>query len=164
VYRNIKRRIITLENLPDISRRAQRTRSRVVYTEGFWDLFHDEHAEFLANCAKLGDWLVAGVVRDDMMQPLKQRDTVISEERRLYIVAAHVCVDWAVLIRSPEDVIPALKPHVIAISPTSIPERNQQKYKLAETIGGEIIVVGSRNTIHSSQIARRLAQGAERVA
>lgn len=159
MFRSIRKKILSINDLPTIRERAKRTGSKIVFTEGFWDLYHDEHAAFIKNAARHGDWLVVGVVQDDQMFPLKGRHPHYDEQRRLYTVAAHCCIDWALLLRDPADVILTLKPDIVVISLGSLKDRNQEKRRCAAELGAKLVEIGSKNTIHSSEVARRLAQG-----
>jgi bifunctional ADP-heptose synthase (sugar kinase/adenylyltransferase) len=159
VFRDIEKQIITLDDLPTIRQRATRTKTRLIFTEGFWDLFHDEHAQYLMKCKRLGGWLVVGVVQDNQMFPNKGRHPHYDEQRRLYTIAALANVDWAVLLCDPVDVILALKPNIVVISPGSLKDRNANKRECVKRVGARLIEIGSKDTIHSSDVARRLAQG-----
>jgi cytidyltransferase-like protein len=152
-YRTEKR-IVEISRLKKIHSQSRRTRMRLIYVEGFFDPLHHEHVEYLERAARAVEdaWLVVGVVRDDMKRRLKGKDPFLEERGRIRCVAALACVDYAVLIRSPNDVVPLLRPDVIVIAPCSIPKRNDEKRELARTYGAHIVEIGSEETVRSSEI------------
>eukprot|EP00928_Gymnodinium_smaydae_P030386 TRINITY_DN22622_c0_g2_i1.p1 TRINITY_DN22622_c0_g2~~TRINITY_DN22622_c0_g2_i1.p1 ORF type:complete len:501 (-),score=63.32 TRINITY_DN22622_c0_g2_i1:74-1576(-) len=84
--------------LPTMSRMAHfyagRARSigeatRVVYAPGEWDLFHVGHVRFLEAARKLGDFLLVGCYRDDVIHTKKGKNYPLQtlHERSLNILA-----------------------------------------------------------------------------
>jgi cytidyltransferase-like protein len=158
MIRRTEKRIVELAHLKGIHRQSKETGMRLIYTEGFFDPLHHEHVEYLERAARAAKdaWLVVGVVRDDMKRQLKGKDPFLEEHGRIRCVAALACVDYAVLIRSPSEIIPLLRPDVIVIAPCSIPERNEEKRTLAQKYCARIAEIESEETVHSSEIVRRM--------
>jgi cytidyltransferase-like protein len=71
--------------------------SRVVFTDGVFDLLHANHVAFLEEAKSFGDWLVVGVVSDLRAEDYK-RCPILSQEERLRVVEALSCVDEAFII------------------------------------------------------------------
>jgi glycerol-3-phosphate cytidylyltransferase len=85
----------TPDATPDPS--APRPRSgRVGYAPGVYDLFHVGHLNMLRNATKFCDYLIAGVVSDEMAQRNKGNRPVVPLEERLEIVSSIRFVDEAV--------------------------------------------------------------------
>ncbi len=73
-------------------------RSGVVgYAPGAYDLFHVGHLNLLRRARLSCDYLIAGVVSDDVALEQKGRLPVVPEDERLAVVAAMDFVDEAVL-------------------------------------------------------------------
>ena len=70
---------------------------RVGYAPGVYDMFHVGHLNILRQAAARCDYLIAGVVSDEMASLAKGRRPVVPLAERLEIVASIDCVDavWA---------------------------------------------------------------------
>lgn len=75
----------------------RREGQRVGYVPGVFDLFHIGHLNVLRNAREHCDYLIAGVVSDEMAQRNKGLIPVVPIEERLAIVAACRYVDLAVV-------------------------------------------------------------------
>ena len=69
---------------------------RIGYAPGAFDLFHVGHLNLLRNARSRCDYLIAGVVSDDMLKLNKGITPVVSLEERLEIVRSIGFVDKAV--------------------------------------------------------------------
>ncbi|SRR5258706_10835794 len=69
---------------------------RVGYAAGAFDLFHVGHLNLLRNARSRCDYLIAGVVSDEMLKLTKGITPVVSLPERLEIVRNISCVDRAV--------------------------------------------------------------------
>lgn len=72
------------------------------YAAGAYDLFHVGHLNLLRLAKQRCDYLIAGVVSDEMCELLKGVTPVIPEQERLEIVANIAFVDEAVLETLPD--------------------------------------------------------------
>jgi len=68
----------------------------VGYAPGVYDLFHVGHLNMLRNATKFCDYLIAGVVSDEMAQRNKGNQPIVPLEERLEIVGAIRYVDEVV--------------------------------------------------------------------
>lgn len=80
-----------------ISRSGTRPSGLVGYAPGAYDLFHVGHLNLLRRARLSCDYLIAGVVCDDVALRQKGRWPVVPEEERLAVVAAMDVVDETVL-------------------------------------------------------------------
>ena len=69
---------------------------RIGYAPGAFDLFHVGHLNLLRNARSRCDYLIAGVVSDEMLKINKGITPVVSLEERLEIVRSITYVDKAV--------------------------------------------------------------------
>lgn len=72
------------------------------YAPGVYDLFHIGHLNLLRRARLACDWLVAGVVSDDVAQGMKHKRPVVPQEERLEVVAAVRFVDEVFLEDQPD--------------------------------------------------------------
>jgi glycerol-3-phosphate cytidylyltransferase len=70
--------------------------SRIGYAAGAFDLFHVGHLNLLRHAKAQCDYLIAGVVADELLVATKGRPPVIPLAERLEIVRHIRCVDEAV--------------------------------------------------------------------
>lgn len=90
--------------------------SRVVFTNGVFDLLHPGHVDVLVGARKLGGALVVGLNSDASVQRLKGPSRPVrSEAERAYVLAALAAVDAVVVFGqdTPLDLIRHLAPDVL---------------------------------------------------
>ena len=94
----------------------RRTRGRVVFTNGVFDLLHRGHVDILSNARAQGEALLVGVNGDDSVRRLKgPTRPVRSEQDRAYVLAALHDVDAVVLFSedTPLELIRRIRPDVL---------------------------------------------------
>lgn len=75
---------------------------RIGYAPGVYDLFHIGHLNILRNARAHCDFLIAGVVSDDLCRLAKGKSPVVPLVERLEIVAGIKFVDRAIAEHLPE--------------------------------------------------------------
>ena len=70
---------------------------RVGYVPGAWDMFHIGHLNILKRAASQCDYLIAGVVTDEVLEKAKNKPPMVPLAERLEIVASMAIVDRAVV-------------------------------------------------------------------
>lgn len=78
---------------------------RVGYAAGAWDLFHIGHLNILRHARSQCDYLVAGVVDDDVLELTKGRRPVIPVTERAEIVRAVRYVDEVHIETQPDKLV-----------------------------------------------------------
>jgi len=78
------------------------TNLRIGYAAGAFDLFHIGHLNLLKHARSACDYLIAGVVSDEMLAQTKGITPVIAEAERLEIVNQIKYVDRAVIEALPD--------------------------------------------------------------
>jgi glycerol-3-phosphate cytidylyltransferase len=85
---------------------SRRPRTGVVgYAPGGYDLFHVGHLNLLARAWAACDFLIAGVVTDEVLGRVKRTTPVIPLEERLAVVDAVAYVDQTVVDTSPDKLV-----------------------------------------------------------
>ncbi|CAN5846662.1 MAG: D-glycero-beta-D-manno-heptose 1-phosphate adenylyltransferase [Gemmatimonadetes bacterium] len=90
--------------------------SRVVFTNGCFDILHRGHVEYLSAARALGDCLVIGLNSDESVRRLKGSGRPVnSEGDRAYVLAGLESVDAVSLFHedTPLDLIRSLLPDVL---------------------------------------------------
>ena len=114
--KKIQSKIFKREEAATTIKHWQSVGSRVVFTNGCFDLLHYGHIHYLAQAKDLGDRLVIGVNSDASVRQLKGEGRPVKDEyTRLHLLAALACVDAVVLFEedTPYDLIKKLMPDVL---------------------------------------------------
>jgi rfaE bifunctional protein nucleotidyltransferase chain/domain len=109
-------KILTLEQMLRERERLRATGSRLVFTNGVFDLLHVGHVRYLAQARLLGDALVVAINSDRAVRELKGPDRPIFDQaERAEIIAALGCVDYVTIFDevSPRSLIAKLLPDVL---------------------------------------------------
>jgi len=78
----------------------------VGYAPGFYDMFHVAHLNILRHAKSQCDYLIAGVVSDEMCELAKGRPPIVAEPERLEIVLHISYVDAARSCRTKLETLP----------------------------------------------------------
>jgi rfaE bifunctional protein nucleotidyltransferase chain/domain len=151
--------IVDRDRLIEIVAAARNQGSRVILTNGCFDVLHVGHVRYLAGAKDLGGFLVVGINSDEQVRQLKgDGRPVQTEGERAEIIAAFRCVDAVTIFHEPtvEELICAIRPDIHAkgtdYTETSVPER--------ETViecGGRVAIVGDPKDHSSSAIVAAIA-------
>lgn len=110
-------KIMTKEQLVEQLQPLRANGSRIVFTNGCFDLMHIGHTRYLQAAKALGDFLVVGVNSDDSVRSLKKAPDrpIVSEAQRAEVLAALGSVDFVVLFPEPDPkaLITAVQPDVL---------------------------------------------------
>ncbi len=107
---------IKLKSFAEISRIAsslRRSRKKIVFTNGCFDLLHVGHVRYLNEARSLGDILILGLNRDASVKFLKGSGRpVTNEQERAEVICALDAVDYAVFFKesTPDKLIHAIRP------------------------------------------------------
>jgi len=90
--------------------------TRVVFTNGVFDILHPGHVRYLAEARRHGDALIVAVNSDRSVRAIKGPDRPVHPEaERAEVLAALASVDAAVIFdeNTPHDIITAIQPDVL---------------------------------------------------
>ena len=94
----MKEKIIDAERAATISKNLRERGSRLVFTNGCFDLLHLGHVRYLEAARGLGDALIVAVNGDESVRALKGDGRPLNREsERAELVAALGCVDHVVI-------------------------------------------------------------------
>jgi len=135
---------------------------RVVYISGCWDLFHVGHLNIIRRAATLGDYLVVGVITDEMARSYKGEPIIPFEQRRA-IVGSLRYVDATVPHRSMGDVsgMRLYKATIRAVGPEYGVYSTQRRVReYLENVGVRYIVLPRTPDISTTAIRRTCVESA----
>lgn len=131
-----------------------------VYVDMVGDLFHPGHVELLRQAKSFGDWLLVGVLSDDVAAAYKRRPVMTLDER-VSVIRACRYVDE--VVPNAPDVVTAefLGEHQISL----VVHGDDISDEAVETVYGEVAAAGKlrlvrrRAGISTSEIIRRVRDG-----
>ena len=109
-------KIATLEEIVKQREQYRERGSKVVFTNGCFDLLHVGHVRYLNQARSLGDALIVGINSDSSVRELKGPGRpIVTEMERAEVVAALACVDHVFIFPdlTPQRVIDAIIPDVL---------------------------------------------------
>ncbi len=112
----MRERIVSKERLKEELDRLKRHGSRIVFTNGCFDILHAGHIQYLNEARKLGDLLIVGLNSARSVQDITgDARPVVSQDDRAYVVASLRAVDYVTIFdeATPLDLIEYLGPHVL---------------------------------------------------
>lgn len=110
------KKILDRDDLERCLPQIRRTRARVVFTNGCFDLLHAGHVRYLAEAKSYGHVLIVGLNSDRSVKTIKgAHRPVVSQRYRAEVLAALACVDIVVIFdqADPLDLIRQIKPDVL---------------------------------------------------
>ena len=121
----------------------QRTKQRIVFTNGCFDILHRGHIAYLNRAKALGDILIVGLNSDRSVRKLKGPERPINSlEDRAQVLAALSCVDHIVAFDddTPRELIRSVKPDIFVkggdYTRETLPEAS-----LVEELGGQVEIL-----------------------
>ena len=132
-----------IKNLSDaVKWRQSLESSKLVVTNGVYDLLHPGHVEYLAKAKSLGDSLLVCCNADVSVRAIKgPKRPIIDEQNRAFMLASLESVDCVVLFSEPEalNTLIAIKPDIyVKGGDYTIDTINQAERRALEDIGTDI--------------------------
>ncbi|HHL34963.1 MAG TPA: D-glycero-beta-D-manno-heptose 1-phosphate adenylyltransferase [Desulfobulbaceae bacterium] len=153
-------KICTLAALSEKVHKIRRQSSRVVFTNGCFDLLHSGHVSYLEHARRAGDFLIVGVNSDRSVRALKGADRPVnSEQDRQRVLAALGCVDFVVLFDedTPHRLITTLMPDVL-VKGADWPEDEIVGAAEVKAAGGRVVRVGFEHQCSTTAIIDKIQQ------
>ena len=135
--------------------------SKMVFTNGCFDILHPGHIDYLSKAADYGDCLVIGLNTDASVQKLKGENRPITDENsRAIVLAAIGFVDAIIKFdeETPYELIKQLQPDILVKgSDYSVEEIVGHDIVLAK--GGKVIPVDLLQGYSTSAIEKKIIEG-----
>lgn len=126
-------KILSKNNLTKIIPRLKKSKKRIVFTNGCFDIIHYGHVAYLEKAKAKGDVLIVGVNSDSSVRKIKgKKRPVNSQSSRVKTIAAFECVDYAIIFNedTPFNLIKRIVPDVLV---------KGADWKKGEIIGSDIV-------------------------
>jgi len=109
--------VLSLDDAVTFVERHRNPKTKVVFTNGVFDLLHVGHTRYLKQARALGELLVVGVNSDSSVRSLGKGDDrpITPEEERAELLSSLAFVDAVVIFRedTPEQLIERLLPDIL---------------------------------------------------
>ena len=105
--------ILKLNDFLLVRKELKNNNSKVVFTNGCFDILHRGHVEYLNQAKSLGDFLVVGLNSDISVKKLKGEKRPINNQKdRAYILSNLMAVDCVIIFEeeTPYELIKAIVP------------------------------------------------------
>jgi rfaE bifunctional protein nucleotidyltransferase chain/domain len=125
--------LIKRKDVKALAQRLRRSRKRIVFTNGVFDLLHRGHVEYLAKAKSYGDVLVVGLNSDASVRRLKGAGRPLQKQTdRAIILLALKAVDYVVVFGEdrPDKLIREISPAVLV---------KGADWKLSEIAGADYV-------------------------
>lgn len=146
--------VVTEAELMTAIQQARINGSRIVMTNGCFDILHAGHVHYLEQAKALGDRLVVAVNSDDSVRRLKGHGRPINPlANRLAVLSGLRCVDWVVPFTedTPERLIAAVLPEMLVKGADYTPDQIAGAPQVIAA-GGEVRTVPLMKGLSSSAI------------
>lgn len=111
-----------------------KTKGKIIFTNGCFDILHLGHLDYLEKASKLGHKLIIGLNSDASVRRIKGDDRPINNEHARALMLAHMTVVSAVVLfdeDTPFELIKKIIPDVLV---------KGSDYKIEEIIGSNIVL------------------------
>jgi rfaE bifunctional protein nucleotidyltransferase chain/domain len=158
-------KIVNLNQLIRIRKKAKRDHKKVVFTNGCFDILHRGHVEYLKKAKSLGGLLIVGLNSDSSVKKLKgNKRPIVPQEDRAEILASLGMVDYVCIFEeeTPQKIIDALIPDVL-VKGSDYENKKIVGKDVVESFGGKVLTVkevkgkSTKNIIQ--KIVARYGQG-----
>jgi rfaE bifunctional protein nucleotidyltransferase chain/domain len=153
-----REKIVSRQGLHEILAEHRRSRRKIVFANGVFDLLHVGHVRYLEAARAEGDLLVVGINSDSSTRKLKgDGRPILTERARATLVAALRAVDYAVIFDELDvnSLLKELEPDVHAkgtdYTADTVPER-----ELAALLGIRVAIVGDPKQHSTRDLLARL--------
>jgi rfaE bifunctional protein nucleotidyltransferase chain/domain len=108
-------KIVTWNNLKQITIQAKAEGRKIVFTNGCFDIIHIGHIRYLREAKSLGDILVVGLNSDASVSRIKPGRPVVPQDQRAEVLSALEMVDYLTLFDqdTPYELIKLIQPDVL---------------------------------------------------
>jgi D-beta-D-heptose 7-phosphate kinase/D-beta-D-heptose 1-phosphate adenosyltransferase len=149
---------------PDAAAYAEQARAngtRLVFTNGVFDLLHPGHVRYLQDARTLGDLLVVGLNADESVRRNKGPSRPINpQDERAEVLAALACVDAVVIFAedTPADIIRLIQPDVL-VKGADWAEDKIVGRQTVEARGGRVVRVPVEQGYSTTAIIEKIVEG-----
>jgi rfaE bifunctional protein nucleotidyltransferase chain/domain len=152
----------SLDELRDLVRAHRNQGKSIVWTNGFFEILHAGHIEFLLKAARLGDVFIVGVNSDASVQAQKGAGHPLTPEwERVLVLSAVACVDYVTVFEEDTctSILKALEPDVYAKGIMHLHSGiDPEERAVVEATGGCIALIAGDPKKTTANIVKRIRE------
>ena len=151
-------KILNEKQLKNFKTTFSKKGSKVVFTNGCFDILHAGHVDYLEKAKALGNLLVVGVNTDESIRNLKGPERpIISLEHRLKLLSALSCIDYLIPFKeaTPLKLIETLSPDIL-VKGADYDESNIVGASYVKNMGGSVHRIDLVPNISTSIIVNKI--------
>lgn len=155
--RNAESKILSRKTAAIKCRELKATGSRLVFTNGCFDILHAGHVKYLQFARSLGDALVVGVNSDASVRRNKGPSRpIIPQDQRALVLAGLECVDFVAFFDEDEP-----RPLIAELLPDILVKAEDWAHYVSgrdvvEAAGGKVVLAPLSQGLSTSDIVRRI--------
>lgn len=151
-------KLLDSDSLKDRLNDLRRSGSRIVFTNGCFDILHAGHVRYLSEARSYGDILVVGLNSDKSVKLIKgENRPIIPELQRAEVLAGLWCVDYVTLFHEsdPLKLIEKLKPDIL-VKGADWAEDQIIGADIVNANGGKVIRIRMVSGVSTSEIIQKI--------
>lgn len=136
----IQSKLVSFEDAPNFRKNIS---SKIVFTNGCFDILHRGHVNYLAQAKALGGFLWVGINSDDSVRKLKGPSRPVNSELdRAFVLSALESVDAVTLFHhdTPVELLLQIRPEIHTKGGDYIKEKLIE-FETVCSFGGEVIIL-----------------------
>ncbi len=152
------KKLLDSDSLKDRLNDLRRSGSRIVFTNGCFDILHAGHVRYLSEARSYGDILVVGLNSDKSVKLIKSENRpIIPELQRAEVLAGLWCVDYVTLFHEsdPLKLIEKLKPDIL-VKGADWAEDQIVGADIVNANGGKVIRIRMVSGVSTSEIIQKI--------
>jgi len=152
--------ILDVDELLKIRSKLKTEKSKVVFTNGCFDILHAGHVDYLTKSKELGDVLIVGLNSDSSMKLIKgEKRPIIPLAERAVLVASLKPVDYVTFFDepTPKELIDKLVPDILVKGADWSVDKIVGK-DIVEANGGEVKTISFVNDQSTSKIIKLILE------
>lgn len=138
---NTRKKLLTWEEFASWRQRSDAT--KIVFTNGCFDILHSGHVDYLEQARGMGDVLVVGLNSDESVKRLKGGGRPVNTAQdRARVLAGLACVDFVLVFEqdTPYELIKTVRPGVL-VKGGDWPVHAIVGRDIVEGLGGEVLSI-----------------------
>jgi len=158
-HKKLSEKLVTKDKLKELLQEWNLQNSKVVFTNGCFDILHRGHVEYLCHARDLGDKLIIGLNTDASVKRLGKSPErpINSEDTRAIILAALECVDAVVLFDedTPLELISFVQPDVL-VKGNDYKAEDIVGYDVVTAKGGKVITIQLVDGFSTTKLIKKM--------